>query len=87
MPSYNLLSKLLLRQKSHKHSGFLSELLLIITLTNISNIIRTEQTKHIKDKTETITVTEGFKKALGIVVTLKVITVFKKVKTAANIIY
>jgi hypothetical protein len=58
VPSYNLLSELLLKHKSHSHSSFLPELLLMITPTNTSSITITKQTKHIKDKAEVITITE-----------------------------
>jgi hypothetical protein len=71
--SYNLLSKLLLRHKSY--NNFLPELLLIITLTNTSSIIRTRQTKHIKNKTEAITVAEVFREVSKATVTSKTITV------------
>jgi hypothetical protein len=75
--SYNLLSKLLLKHKSHNNS--LSELLLTITLINTSNITRTKQTKHIKDKAKAITVTKVFKEVLKVAVTLEIIIVFEKV--------
>jgi hypothetical protein len=87
MPSYDLLSELLLKHKSYNYNSFLSELLLIITLTNISNIIRIKQTKHIKDKAETIIKTEVFRKALKTAVALKAITVFINIKTVINITY
>jgi hypothetical protein len=77
MPSYDLLLKLLLRHKSHNNS--LSKLLLIITLTNISSITRTGQTKHIKDKAKAITVAEVFGKVLKAAVTLEIITVSEEV--------
>jgi hypothetical protein len=77
VPSYNLLSKLPLKHKSYNNS--LLELLLTITLINISNITRTEQTKHIKDKAKAITVTKVFKKVLKAAVTLKAVTVSKEV--------
>jgi hypothetical protein len=85
VPSYNLLSKLPLRHRSHNNS--LPELLLTIILTNTSSIIRTRQTKHIKDKAEAITVAEVFKKASKAAVTLEAVTVSKKVVTVANISY
>jgi hypothetical protein len=85
VPSYDLLSELLLKHKSHNHSSFLSELLSTITLTNTSSIIKTEQTKHIKNKA--ITVTKALKKVSEAAVTLKAITVFKKIKTITNMIY
>jgi hypothetical protein len=88
VPSYNLLSKLLLKHKSHSHSSFLSELLsYIITLTNTNNITRIKQTKHIKNKAKAIIKAEVFKKALEITVTLKAIAVFAKVKAITNITY
>jgi hypothetical protein len=77
----------LLKHKSHSHSSFLSELLLIITLTNISSIIRIRQTKHIKDKTEAITRAEVFRKASKAAVALEIITVFAKGKIIADITY
>jgi hypothetical protein len=83
VPSYDLLLKLLLRHKSHNNS--LSELLLTITLTNISNITKTEQTKHIKDNA--ITIEKVFRKVSEAAVTLKAVTVFREIKTIANIIY
>jgi hypothetical protein len=86
VPSYNLLLKLLLKHKSHSQSSSLPKLLsYIIILINTSNIIRTKQTKHIKDKTKVITVAEGFKKALKAIVTLKTIAVSRKIKTIINI--
>jgi hypothetical protein len=87
VPSYDLLSELPLKHKSHSYSSFLLELLLIITLTNTSNITRTRQTKHIKDKTEVITVTEVFKKALKVIVTLKAVAVSGKTKAVADMTY
>jgi hypothetical protein len=85
--SYNLLLKLLLKHKSYNHSSFLSKLLFIITLTNISNITRIRQTEHIKNKTKAIIRAEVFKEALEAAVTLEVIAVFKEVKTVTNISY
>jgi hypothetical protein len=86
VPSYNLLSELLLKHKSHSYSSSLSELLLyIITLINTSNIIRTRQTEHIKDKAEVITVTEVSGEALEATVALEAITVSEEVKTIADI--
>jgi hypothetical protein len=87
MPSYDLLSELPLKHKSHNYSSSLPKLLLIITLTNISNITRIRQTKHIKDKAKAIIVTKVFKKISEAIVTLEAVTVFKKVKTIVNIIY
>ena len=83
MLSYNLLSELPLRHKSHNNS--LSELLLTITLTNTSSITRTKQTKYIENKT--ITVIKAFKKVSEAVVTLETVTVSRKVKATVNIIY
>jgi hypothetical protein len=81
--SYNLLSKLPLKHKSHNNS--LPELLLIITLTNTSNITRTKQTEHIKNNV--ITVTEVFRKVSEATITSKAVTVSRKVKATADIIY
>jgi hypothetical protein len=75
----------LLRHRSYNYSSSLLELLLIITLTNISSITRTGQTKHIKNKA--ITVAKAFKEVLKAIVTLEVVTFFREIKTAANIIY
>jgi phosphoribosylpyrophosphate synthetase len=72
-----LLLKLLLKHRSHNNS--LSELLLIITLTNTNNITRTRQTKHIKDKAEAITVAKVFREVLEAVVTSEAVTVFGKI--------
>jgi hypothetical protein len=83
VPNYDLLSELLLKHRSHNNS--LPELLLIITLINISSIIRTRQTEHIKNNV--ITVTEVFKEVSEAVVTLEAVTVFKKVNTVADMIY
>jgi hypothetical protein len=77
VPSYDLLSELPLKHRSHNNS--LLELLLIITLTNTSSITRTKQTEHIKDKAKAITVTEVFRKVSKATVTLKAVTVFRKV--------
>jgi hypothetical protein len=85
VPSYDLLSKLLLKHKSHNNS--LSELLLIITLINTSNITRTKQTEHIKDKAKAITITKVFREVSEAVVTLETITVSKEVQAATDIIY
>jgi hypothetical protein len=85
VPSYDLLSKLPLKHKSHNHSSSLSELLPTITLTNTSNITRTGQTKHIKS--EIITVAEALREVSKAVVTSKTVTVPGKVKAAVDIIY
>jgi hypothetical protein len=85
--SYNLLSKLLLKHRSYNYNNSLLKLLLIISLTNISSIIRTKQTKHIKDKAKAITVTEVFRKALEAAVTSKAIIVSREVTVVVNISY
>jgi hypothetical protein len=88
VPSYNLLSELLLKHKSHSYNSSLSELLpYIITLVNTSNITRTGQTKYIKDKTKAITVAEVSREALKVIIALKAIAVSEEVKTVANITY
>jgi hypothetical protein len=56
-------------------------------LTNTSNITRTGQTEHIKDKAEAITVAEVFKEVSKAVVTLEAITVSGEIQTATDIIY
>jgi hypothetical protein len=83
VPSYDLLSELLLRHRSHNNS--LPELLLIITLTNTSSIIRTRQTEHIKDNV--ITVAEVFKEVSEAAVTSEAVTVSREVKAIADMIY
>jgi hypothetical protein len=76
VPSYDLLSELPLKHKSHNHRSSLLELLpYIITLINISNITRTEHTKHIKDKAGVITITEVSRKALKVIITSKAVAV------------
>jgi hypothetical protein len=86
MPSYDLLSELPLKHKSHSHSSSLPELLsYIITLINTSNITRTRQTKHIKDKAEVTTVAEVSEKALKATVALKTVAVSREVKAVADI--
>jgi hypothetical protein len=88
MPSYNLLSELLLKHKSYSHSSSLPELLpYTITLINISNITRTKQTKHIKNKAKTTTVAEVSGKALEVTVDLKAVTVSEEAETVTNISY
>jgi hypothetical protein len=87
VPSYDLLSELLLKHRSHNHNNSLPELLLIITPTNISSTTRTRQTKHIKDKAKVITVTEVFREVSEAAVTLKAVTVFREVITVTNISY
>jgi hypothetical protein len=83
VPSYDLLSELPLRHRSHNNS--LPELLLTITLTNTSSITRTRQTKHIKNNI--IIVTEVFRKVSEAAVTSKTVTVSKEIKTIADIIH
>jgi hypothetical protein len=56
-------------------------------LINISNIIRTEQTKHIKDKAKATTVSKVFEKALKATIALEIIAVSKKTKAITNISY
>jgi hypothetical protein len=56
-------------------------------LINISNITRTRQTKHIKDKAKAITIAKVSKKALKAAVALKAVAVFREVKTIINITY
>jgi hypothetical protein len=85
VPSYNLLSELPLKHRSHNNS--LPELLLTITLTNTSSITRTGQTKHIKDKAEAITVAEVFRKASEAAVTSEAVTVSREVAAVADISY
>jgi hypothetical protein len=86
VPSYDLLSELLLKHKSHSHSSSLPKLLsYIITLINISNIIRTGQTEHIKDKAKAITVAEVSREALKAIVALEAVAVSEEVKTVTNI--
>jgi hypothetical protein len=86
--SYDLLSKLLLKHKSHSHNSSLPELLpYTITLINTSNITRTRQTKHIKDKAKATTVAEVFKKASEATVASEAVAVFKEAKAVTNISY
>jgi hypothetical protein len=87
VPSYDLLLKLPLEHRSHNYNNSLPELLLIISLTNISSITRTGLTEHIKDKTEAITVTEVFREALKTAVTLEAVTVSEEVTIVTNISY
>jgi hypothetical protein len=56
----------------------------MITLIN-TNITRTKQTKHIKDKAKAITVTEVFKKILEAIIALEAVTVFKEIKAITDI--
>jgi hypothetical protein len=87
VPSYDLLSELLLKHKSHSHSSFLPELLFTITLTNISTITKTKQTEHIKDKAEVITVAEVSGEALEATVTSEAIAVSEEAEAVADITY
>jgi hypothetical protein len=87
VPSYNLLLELLLEHRSHNYNNSLPELLLIISLINISSIIRTGQTKHIKDKAKAIIMAEVFRKALEAVVTLEAVTVSREIMAVTNISY
>jgi hypothetical protein len=82
-----VLLKLLLKHKSYNYYSFLLKLLFIIILINTNNIIRIKQTKHIKNKTEAITKTKVFKKALKVIIALKTIVVFIKIKTITNVTY
>jgi hypothetical protein len=85
VPSYDLLSELPLRHRSHNNS--LPELLLTITLTNTSSITRTGQTEHIEDKAKAITVAEVFGEVSEAAVTSEAVTVSGEVQTAADMIY
>jgi hypothetical protein len=58
-----------------------------MTPINTSNIIRTGQTEHIKDKAKAITVTEVSREALKATVASETIAVSTEVKTVANITY
>jgi hypothetical protein len=88
VPSYNLLSELLLEHKSHSYSSSLPELLsCTITLINTSNITRTGQTEHIKDKAKAITVAEVSREASEAAVALEAVAVSKEVKAVADITY
>jgi hypothetical protein len=86
--SYDLLSELPLKHKSHSHRSSLPELLpYTITLTNTSSITRTRQTEHIKDKAEAPTIAEASGEALEATVTSKVIAVSGEAKAITNITY
>jgi hypothetical protein len=88
VPSYNLLSELLLKHKSHSHSSSLLKLLLYtITLINTSNITRTRQTKHIKNKAKVTIIAEVSKKALKTAVASKAVAVSGEIKAVADITY
>jgi hypothetical protein len=54
-------------------------------LINTSNITRTGQTKHIKNKAEAITVAEVSGKALKATVALEAVAVSEEVKAVADI--
>jgi hypothetical protein len=56
-------------------------------LINTSNITRTGQTKHIKNKAKITTVAKVFRKALKATVALKAVAVSGKTKTVADISY
>jgi hypothetical protein len=85
VPSYDLLSELPLKHKSHSHSSSLPELLpCIITLINISNITRTRQTEHIEDKAEATTVTEVSREALEATVASEAIAVSREAEAVAD---
>jgi hypothetical protein len=56
-------------------------------LINTSNIIRTRQTKYIKDKAEATTVAEVFREALEATVASEAVAVSKEAKTVADISY
>jgi hypothetical protein len=85
VPSYNLLSELLLEHKSHSHSSSLPELLpYIITPINTSNITRTGQTEHIKDKAKATTVAEVSREASEATVALEAVAVSKEAKAVAD---
>jgi hypothetical protein len=86
VPSYDLLSKLPLKHKSHSYSSSLPELLsYTITLINTSNITRTKQTKHIKDKAEATTVAKVFRKALKATIASEAIAVSGEAEAVADI--
>jgi hypothetical protein len=59
----------------------------MITLINTSNITRTRQTKHIKDKAEATTVAEVSREALEVTVASEAVAVFRKAKAVADISY
>jgi hypothetical protein len=88
VPSYDLLSELPLKHKSHNHSSSLPELLpCTITLINTSNITRTGQTKHIKDKAEATTLTEVSGEALEATVASEAVAVSREAKAVTDISY
>jgi hypothetical protein len=87
VPSYDLLSELPLKHKSHSHSSSLLKLLPTITLTNISSITRIEQTEHIKDEVKAITRAEVSEEALEAAVASEAVAVSAEVKTVTDITY
>jgi hypothetical protein len=56
-------------------------------LINTSNITRTGQTKHIKNKTKATTVAEVSKEALEAIVALKAVAVSGEAEAVINISY
>jgi hypothetical protein len=56
-------------------------------LINTSNIIRTRQTEHIKNKAKATIVTEVFKEALEATIALKAIVVSEEAKAVIDISY
>jgi hypothetical protein len=83
--SYDLLSELPLKHKSHSHSSSLPELLLCtITPINTSNITRTRQTEHIKDEAEATTVTEVSGEASEATVASEAVTVSGEAEAVAD---
>jgi hypothetical protein len=85
VPSYNLLSELLLKHKNYSHNSSLPELLpYIITLINTSNITRTEQTEHIKGEAEAFTMVEVSGEALEATVALEAIAASGEAEAVAN---
>jgi hypothetical protein len=86
--SYDLLLELSLEHKSHSHSSSLPELLsYTIILINTSNITRTRQTEHIKDKAKATTVAEVSKKALEATVASEAVAVFREAEAVADMSY
>jgi hypothetical protein len=85
VPSYDLLSELPLKHKSHSRSSSLLKLLLIITLINTSSITRIGQTEYIKNKIKAITKAEVSKKALEAAVASEAVAVSAEAKAVADI--
>jgi hypothetical protein len=56
-------------------------------LINICNITRTEQTEHIKNKAEAITVAEVSRKALEATIASEAVAVSRKAEAVTNINY